>query len=352
MAEKKLHDNAAAQRDLAQFQALSREAPTAVHPYDHLFEYVDSRAKLAPGNRVQQDIATLTEQVKLHPNQPEVLYALAAAYLKGGEVEQARSTIAACDSLRPDDVRTLTGFGVLLARYGLYDDSIAQLTAALEAKPDADDARFDLANAYFHKGSYADALSAAQLVSERGRKDDSYSALLADIYAHLGDTEQAESLYRSAMERNPDNDQDYLSLALLQLRENKVGLAVATLKRGQTRVPGSGKLAWGLGLCALLDGDTPAAATDFERAVDLLPEWPGSYATLGFFYYQTGQIDKAKEVLDRFKNSGTRGGLDVNRIADTLAKAAASGSAENAQLSGAQRGQIFQLAVYLADKTL
>ena len=37
--------------------------------------------------------------------------------------------------------------------------------------------------------------------------------------------------------------------------------------------------------------------------MDLLPEWPGSYSTLGVFYFQTGQIAKAKEVLDRFKNS-------------------------------------------------
>ena len=53
--------------------------------------------------------------------------------------------------------------------------------------------------------------------------------------------------------------------------------------------------------------------------MDLLPEWPGSYSTLGVFYYQTGQIDKAREVLDRFKGS-SGGGLDVNRIEEALSK--------------------------------
>ena len=85
--------------------------------------------------------------------------------------------------------------------------------------------------------------------------------------------------------------------------------------------------------------------------MEMLPEWPGSYSTLGVFYYQTGQIAKAKEVLDRFKNSNVRGGLDVNRIEEALAQAPA-GAPSDAPLSDAKRAQLIQLALFLADKTL
>ena len=51
--------------------------------------------------------------------------------------------------------------------------------------------------------------------------------------------------------------------------------------------------------------------------MELLPEWAGSYSTLGVFYYQTGQVEKAREVLNRFKGSHA-GGLDVNRIEEAL----------------------------------
>jgi len=57
-----------------------------------------------------------------------------------------------------------------------------------------------------------------------------------------------------------------------------------------------------------LDGKTEQAAEQVGPAVDLLPEWPGSYSTLGVFCYQTGQLDKAKEVLNRFKGSSADGG--------------------------------------------
>ncbi len=85
--------------------------------------------------------------------------------------------------------------------------------------------------------------------------------------------------------------------------------------------------------------------------MDLLPEWPGSYSTLGVFYYQTGQIDKAREVLNRFKGSNA-GGLDVNRIEEVLSRAPATSSSAQEPMSMAARQQLLQLALSLADRTL
>jgi tetratricopeptide (TPR) repeat protein len=107
---------------------------------------------------------------------------------------------------------------------------------------------------------------------------------------------------------------------------------------------------WGLGIVSVLEGRTGQAAEQLERAVELLPEWPGSYSTLGVFYYETGQIDKAREVLARFKGSDA-GGLDVNRIEQTLSKAPASSSSTEA-MSWDARQQLLQLALFLADRTL
>ncbi len=165
----------------------------------------------------------------------------------------------------------------MLARYHLYDDAIQHFQAALEINPTSDEIRFDLADAFFRKGLYRQALDAAQQVSETGRKDDAYLSLLADIYGHMGETGRAEELYRNAIRRNPDNDQEYLALALLEFRQNNVAAAKQTLLEGQARVPSSGKILWGLGIVSALEGNTAEAGDHFERAVDLLPEWPGSY---------------------------------------------------------------------------
>jgi tetratricopeptide (TPR) repeat protein len=352
MVEERLHDHVAAQHDLAQFQSFSRNSTPAGHPYDNLFAYIDNRSKLAPEARQQQDLAALTEQLKAHPGQREVLYALTEEYLKEGKVDEAKGTIAELDKDYPDDSRSLTDAGVLLARYGWYSEALQQLLEAERLNPSADDINYDLADAYFRKGSYHDALDAARRVSNKGQQDDAVLALLGDIYAHLGDAERAEDLFQRAIKQNPDNDQDYLSLALLNLRQNNLLAAKQLLQQGQTRVPGSGKIIWGLGLVAAMEGETAQASSLFERAVDILPEWPGAYSTLGVFYYETGQIAKAREVLDRFKDSGTRGGLDVNRIEETLARAPMGTSTGDQPLSSAKRAQLLQIALFLADKTM
>jgi len=352
MVERNLHQTVAADRDLKVFQTLSKDAPSGAYPYEHLFDYLDNRSQLAPGARAQLDIAELSDEIKKHPDQPESLYLLAEAYLKSGKVAEARSTIADLDKMSAGDYRTQAGVGVLLARYHLYDDSIQHFQAALSANPDSDGVKYDLANAYFRDRKYSAALDIAGQVSEAARKDDAYLSLLGDIYAHVGQNERAAEIFREVIGRNPDNDQGYLALALLQLRENDIPGAKQTLSKGQARMPASGKILWGLGLASVLEGNTAVAAGQFERAVEMLPEWPGSYSTLGVFYFETGQIAKAKEVLDRFKNSNAAGGLDVNRIEQVLEQTPAVASASNEPLTMANRAQLLQLALTLADRTL
>jgi len=352
MVERSLHQTEAAQRDLSVFQTLSKNSSTGPYPYQHLFDYLDNRATLSARERTQLDLTQLTEQIQKHPDQPQDLYLLAETYLKLGKVEEARKAIAQLDQLSANDYRTQTGVGVLLARYRLYDEAIQHFQSALRANHDSDDVKFDLADAYFRKGLYTQALEAAGQVSVAGQRDDAYLALLGDIRAHLGDTARATEIFRDAIRRNPDNDQYYLSLTLVQLRSNDVRGATATLQQGLARIPGSGKILWGLGLISVLEGNTPQAAERLERAVELLPEWAGSYSTLGVFYYQTGQIEKAREVLNRFKGSNAAGGLDVNRIEEALSRAPAKTASAREPMPLVARQQLLQLALSLAERTL
>lgn len=352
MAERELHQSDAAARDLAKFQALSKDAEPRAYAYEGLFNYLDNRSRLSLRARNQQDLSELLVQIQKHPDQPEILYLLAQAYLRSGNAGAARSTITQLDKVKAGDYRTLAGAGVLFARYHLYDDALRQFQAALEASPDSDDVKFDLANAYFHKRLYSEALETSQQVSEPGRKDDAYLALLADIYAHTGRTTRAEETYQDAITHSPDNDQNYLSLALLQFREGNIADAKQTLLAGQARVPASGKILWGLGLVAVLEGNSSEAAKRFERAVDLLPEWPGGYSMLGVLYFQTGQIAKAREVLGRFKNTNERGALNVNRIEQILTTMPANAPQANGPLPEQTRENLLRFALTLADRTL
>jgi tetratricopeptide (TPR) repeat protein len=351
MVERNLHQQEAAERDLSVFQTLSKNAAPGPYPYQNLFDYVGTRSNLSEHDRAEVDVKQITDEITKHPDQPQNLYLLAEANLKLGKTADARDAVSQLDQMSKGDYRTQAGVGVLYARYRLYDDAIQHFQTALQASPDSDDVKFDLADAYFRKGLYQQALDAANQVSEQGRQDDAYLALLGDIYAHLGDTARATDIFRDAIKRNPDNDQYYLSLALVQLRGRDVDGATATLRQGIARIPSSGKISWGLGVVSVLEGKTPQAAERLERAVNLLPEWPGSYSTLGIFYYQTGEIAKARELLARFKGSNA-GGLDVNRIEQALAQAPERPSTLNEPMPENARLQFLQMALSVADRTL
>jgi tetratricopeptide (TPR) repeat protein len=350
MIERSLHQTAAAQRDLNVFQSLSKNSSTGPYPFQHLFDYLDNRASLSSQERTQLDVSELNAQIKKNPGRPQDLYLLAETYLKLGEREQAQNTVVQLDQVSENDYRTQTGVGVLLARYHLYDDAIRHFQNALRANADSNDIKFDLADAYFRKHQYSEALAAAQTVSAVGQQDDAYLALLGDIYSHLGDSTKAVQIFQDAIARNPDNDQYYLSLTLVQLRGDDLPGAQQTLQKGLARIPSSGKILWGLGIVSVLQGNTAQAAQQLERAVDLLPEWAGSYSTLGVFYYQTGQFEKAREVLNRFKGSNA-GGLDVSRIEDALSQAPNNSPAPG-PIPMEARQQLLQFALSVADRTL
>lgn len=351
MVERELHEPEASKRDLAKFQTLSKNASPKTFAYEDLLDYLSNRSKLSVEARHHQDVADLQEQLKKHPNQPEALYLLARAYLRTGDVDDARTTIAQLNKVKAGDYRTLTGAGVLLAHHRLYNDAIAQFKAALQLKPHSDDVRFDLANAYFRSGQYTEALNTAQQISPAGQ-DEAYLTLVADIYAHTGDVDHAEQMYRSAIARSPDNDQNYLSLALLELRQGNLEGARQTLLQGQARVPASGMVLWGLGVTSVLGGQTAQAGAEFERALDLLPQWPGSYSMLGVYYFETGQIAKAKDVLHRFSNSSAHGVLNIARIEQVLDEAPSNTPENIGPLPMPMRENLLRLALALADKTL
>ena len=124
-----------------------------------------------------------------------------------------------------------------------------------------------------------------------------------------------------------------------------------TLQKGLARIPSSGKILWGLGVVSVLQGNTAQAAQQLERAVELLPEWAGSYSTLGVFYYETGQVDKAREVLNRFKGSNA-GGLDVSRIEEALSRAPNNSPPPAGTIPMEARQQLLQFALSVADRTL
>jgi tetratricopeptide (TPR) repeat protein len=352
-AERNLHQTEAAQRDMKIFDTLSKEPKSGPYPLQHLFEFVDRRAELPLQARAELDLEELQKEAQRRTDRPNTLYLLAEAYFKRGRNEEALQSVAQLDRVSGGDARTAIGVGVLLARFGHYAEAIQHFQTALAADPSSDDARYNLGNVFFQVGEFQKALESLQSVSPDVQKDDAYLVLLGDTYTHLGRTSDAIPVLQKATLNSPDNDHYYLSLALAQILAGDLDAASKVLHEGLAHVPDSGQLYWGVGILSAIEGKTEKAEQYLKKSVDLLPEWPGSYSALGVLYYQSGQIDKARQTLERFKQGGPRGGLDVQRIEQALSAAAAQNREKGRvqELTPQARQQFLDIALALADQS-
>jgi Flp pilus assembly protein TadD len=136
---------------------------------------------------------------------------------------------------------------------------------------------------------------------------------------------------------------------LVQLRGGDTSGAAQTLHAGLSRIPDSGRIAWGQGVLAVMENQCPAAEQHFVRALDMLPDWPSAYSTLAVLYLNTGQVAKARAVFWRYQEVFPQGPLDTQTITRQLAAAR-----ENPQpartLTPQMQAQFLQLAFALTDR--
>jgi tetratricopeptide (TPR) repeat protein len=349
-AERNLHQVDAAQRDMKVFLTLSKNPDPGPYPLQNFFEQVGRRAELSAAQRKQADVGELEAEAKLHPDSPRSLYQLAEAYLKVNRVGDAKQAILQLDQISGGDFRTLLGEGVLLARFRLYQEAIQHFEAAIAASPSSDEAYYNLAYARFQTGEYARALESLKQVSAESQKDGAFLALAGDIYGRMGQTSEAIQNLRTAYLASPGNDQYCFSLALAELRSGNPEAARETLQRGLTRVPDSGILYWAMGITSVLQNDPNQAEASLRKAVDLSPSRESILMTLGIFYYEAGQIENAKQVLQRYTELFPEGSMNVDKMRATLDAAATEKKSSNklAVLSADARREFYELAANLA----
>jgi len=349
-AERNVHQMDAAQRDMKVFVTLSKNPDPAPYPLQNFFEQVGRRGELSAAQRKEADVGELEAEAKRHPDSPRSLYQLAEAYLKVNRVDDAKRTILQLDQISGADFRTLLGEGVLLARFRLYPEAFQHFEAAIAANPSSDEAYYNLAYARFQTNEYAKALESLKQVSPESQKDGAFLALAGDIYGRMGRTSEAIQNLRKAYLASPGNDQYCFSLALAELRSGNTEAARETLQRGLTRVPDSGILYWGMGITSVLQNEPNQAETSLRKAVDLSPSREGILMTLGIFYYEAGQIENAKQVLNRYTEMFPEGSMNVDKMRATLDAAAIDKKSPNklAGLSADARHEFYELAANLA----
>lgn len=158
-------------------------------------------------------------------------------------------------------------------------------------------ARYNLAVAQLQEGN---AEKAIETLAPLGESPDSDALnLLAAAQAAAGRTQEALGTLRKAAGAAPQDERNYLDLALLCQKSGAPGAAVEFLDAGLRRLPRSARLYATRGVLWAQLGELDKAEADFERAGFLEPDEAYASAGLSVLFTETGRADGAAALLRR-----------------------------------------------------
>lgn len=151
--------------------------------------------------------------------------------------------------------------------------------------------------------------------------DDTFSHAWTNLgvaYRHLGDFERAEASHLRALEAEADEPTALTNLASLYLAEGRREEAQPILAKVEGHLRRNPYHHFTLGTNAARLGDSAAAVRHFREAIRRLPDEPEFHAALADALAKTGELDKARQSLEKALSLAEDGDLK-RRIRSRLA---------------------------------
>jgi Tfp pilus assembly protein PilF len=216
--------------------------------------------------RSAEAVAPLERAVRLAPDLPERLNALAQVYEAVGKEPRVISRLYrhALD-IQPalSDVRV--NYGRFLQSRGQYESAIEQYDLAIAERPSQDVALFNLGTAY----------------------------------AELGETEQAEQVFLRVTGSNPANADALSNLGLLSAARGDTASARFYFESAVRVSPRNAEALGNLGAFYVNNGREPRAAVILEAAVELDPLFVDALANLSLALFRLDDYGRARQFAQR-----------------------------------------------------
>lgn len=270
--------------DLALAHARNRDFPPAIRAAQ---QFLESEPQSVPGR-----------------------LALANVYFMAQRLSDSRAECERILRLDPNEPTALKLQGNIEYLSGDFARAEGIFVGLLDRHPSDEEASYMLGRIYYMEGRVDYAAGQFQRVLKINPQ--SYKAYdnLGLCYQARGDIELAKRYFLTAIKMvetdHPDYDWPYANLAELLLDNNDFDKAFAAASKAANRNPNSARNFYlgGKALCKLQKVDL--CVNWLERSVSLDPNYPEPLYLLSKTYGQTGQEDKAREALEKFREVKAR----------------------------------------------
>ena len=189
--------------------------------------------------------------------------------------------------------------GAALLEGELFNEAAGELDAVIAAEPGNVRAILLLAQAHLARKDIAAAGRTLEGAVARGLDEAPIYAALAGVYQDAGHLENAIPAMRLAIERAPKNESYRFRYGMLLVDTKAPAAAIIRLREALTEFPRSSRLWFALGIAHFTSRKHDEAATAFERAVELDPQFAPASAYLGMIYDETGRYSEALALYER-----------------------------------------------------
>jgi tetratricopeptide (TPR) repeat protein len=225
-------------------------------------------------------------------------FILGEAYQFNGQFAEAEKLLRTLSEQHPKETAVWHRLGM---HYGLvreYSKAIDALQKAKALSPEDLSVLRALAMANFQGGKTDEALVLGEEVFRRQPDSKDSAFFLASLYQGAGKSNEARNGYKNLLQRWPDHAPSLNNLAdLTALSGGDIAEAVAMAKRAVAIEPDNGRYLDTLGWLYYQSGNLDDALATLEKAHAVSPKIAIIQFHLGSAYYRKGVKEKARELL-------------------------------------------------------
>jgi predicted Zn-dependent protease len=196
-------------------------------------EWNDRRKALLHVEREEFDLAAplLRAALDRHPDDLEVVQALARSYLQQKNSAQAETYLTRWSELRPDDAEPLRLRMNLYRQAVQYDQAAVVARRLVVVEPANREARKQLAQILFSAGNFKESERECRLVLEKQAGDRGMLQLLSQTRRAQGDAAEAGAILDRLLAADPNNTSALLARAILFHETDQSAQAIPLLRK-------------------------------------------------------------------------------------------------------------------------
>jgi tetratricopeptide (TPR) repeat protein len=210
---------------------------------------------------------------------------------------RAKQAVAVLDRIPERDGAGRFEAGVALGQAGAHAEAARFFGAARHGYKDPYAAGFNQALMLIEAGDGEAALRIVQELIAEGPPPAELYNLAARAFVNAGRIQEAYDALRQATRLEPKAPENYVDLAMLCVEHDNFDLGLEIVDIGLRQLPGSWVLYLQRGVLLAMKGLMSEAEKEFDAARRLAPDPAVPYAALGMVWIQSGQTEKAVEVL-------------------------------------------------------